>query len=85
MKKRPRPDQEPLDSCPELWDLLGHDAFGTRVTMTLAARHRITTPESLRYHAETEHFLHKVPLIEELWGIGPVALARIRERLGTGE
>lgn len=85
MTKRPRADQELLDSCTELWDLLGHDELGTRVTMTLAAKHRITTPESLRHHAETMHPLHNVPLIEEMWGIGPVALARIRERLGTGE
>ena len=85
MTKRLRVDQELLDSCSQLWDLLGHDELGTRVTMTLAAKHRITTPKSLRHHVETKHVLHNVPLIEELWGIGPVALARIRERLGTDE
>jgi hypothetical protein len=53
--------------------------------MTLAARYNITTPESLRHHAETKHFLHNTPLIEQLWGIGPVALARIRERLSISE
>lgn len=85
MTKRPRADQELLNSCTELWDLLGHDGLGTRITMTLAARYNITTLESLRHHAETRHPLHDTPLIEQLWGIGPVALARIRERLSIGE
>jgi hypothetical protein len=53
--------------------------------MTLAARYNITTPKSLRHHAETKHPLHDTTLIEQMWGIGPVALARIRARLSTGE
>lgn len=85
MTKRPRADQELLDSCTELWDLLGRDALATRITMTLAARYNIKTLESLRHHTETKHPLHDTTLIEQLWGIGPVALARIRERLSTGE
>lgn len=63
---------EPKDT-PELWDLIGRDLLGTRITRILL-REGIYTPEVLRRYPFED--------IVEMYGIGPDSIARIKERTG---
>lgn len=88
MSKRPSWERARYDAAAELWDLLGRDPLGTRITGVLM-RHDITTPDRLR-----EAFTEPGPKeggdafgpgvdIDEIPGLGSAALARIRDRLAN--
>lgn len=68
-------DRETLKSCTELWDFLGNDTLGTRITMALIRKHECYAVEELRNLAASPGYLEDIP------GIGPLSLARIKERL----
>jgi hypothetical protein len=85
-----REQQELLNANAELWDLLGRDPFGTRVALTLI-RNDIRTPSRLREalslpgpKAGGDAFGGGVDM-DDLRGIGPAAMAHIRERLGLAK
>lgn len=71
-----RSDRELLTSHTELWDFLGRDELGTRITGILIRKREATTVEELRHTASLPGYLEDIP------GIGPSSVERIRERLG---
>lgn len=84
-----REQQELLNANAELWDLLGRDPFGTRVTLTLL-RIGIATPEALATGVEemdspSDEYVWESVTLDDAKGLGPVAMARIRERLQSAQ
>jgi hypothetical protein len=72
-----RSDRELLEGHAELWDFLGRDTLGTRVTAALIRKHEAETVEELRGLADAGR-----AYVEDIPGIGPAAVNRIWERLG---
>lgn len=72
-----RNERARLEAHAELWDLLGRDTLGTRITGTLIRKGEASTVEELRSLTEFGR-----EYVQDIPGIGPAATDRIWERLG---
>jgi hypothetical protein len=75
-----RKERARLEAHAELWDLLGRDTLGTRITGMLVRKGEALTVEELRSLTELGR-----EYVQDIPGIGPDSVDRIWERLGLRE